>query len=313
MLTMLDDREDSSPPDGDLAHRTPVPEVLIYDNESLRITRFVHEYPSLETGGDLFGHWTHQGNPVVSFVLGPGRQSRHNVTSFFQDTKLLYDVGVRLYDRYGLVHVGEWHSHHRLGLNEPSCGDIRTVQRGMAVRGWRRFLLMIATLDAHPSSPVVHNYYLFGETDTFRPAAVASLPGSSPFRTRPGEPGEESTHRQVAQLRWTDGPNSPATRAQALPSQYAEAWFSTPAGKVQVRRIVSDLKRKGIIHRIYATQDGRSLKLRLPKASLLLGPNFPNQSPRIVPAGRSCRAELCTPHWDSDKNLVDWYCSLSQR
>lgn len=311
MLTVAPSLDDACLRDNDASRRAH-PKVLIYRSEALRIARFVHEYPDVETGGDLFGHWTHSGNPVISYVLGPGCLSQHRVTSFYQDERFLHDVGTRLYDHYGLQHVGEWHSHHRLGLNCPSDGDITTIENGMGKQGWDRFLLMIATLRESVDSPVIHNYYLF-EGSNYRPAAVALLPGSSPFRTRPGEPGEESTHRTIAHVQWEPGPFSPApAKEQTLSDRYARAWFSTPEGKAQVRRIVSSLERKRIKYRIYGTKDGCSLKLRLPDASLLLGPRFPNEPPQIV-VPTSSGGKPRTPQWDSTTNLVDWYCSFKRR
>jgi hypothetical protein len=34
---------------------------LIYEQELEHIAGWVQEYPNLETGGDLFGFWTHSG------------------------------------------------------------------------------------------------------------------------------------------------------------------------------------------------------------------------------------------------------------
>lgn len=180
-----------------------VDKVLIYAAEALRIARFVREYPSIETGGELFGYWTNSGAPVVSYAVGPGRGSVHRDTSFHQNADWLHGLGTDLYDRHALQHIGAWHSHHRFGLNEPSWMDIRTVVRGIEERS--KFLLMIATLDAAPESPVVQNYYLVGRTGRYRPLRLRSLPGESPFRTRLGEPGEESVEDHAAIVPWCSG------------------------------------------------------------------------------------------------------------
>ena len=180
-----------------------VDKVVIYAAEALRIARFVREYPSIETGGELFGYWTNSGAPVVSYAVGPGRGSVHRDMSFRQNADWLHGLGTDLYDRHALQHIGAWHSHHQLGLNEPSWLDIRTVVRGIEERS--KFLLMIATLDAAPESFVVQNYYLVGRTGKYRPLRLRSLPGESPFRTRPAEPGEESVQNHAAIVPWCSG------------------------------------------------------------------------------------------------------------
>ena len=101
---------------------------LIYQNEAKRIAQLTLQYPSIETGGSLFGYWTHSKSPIVSLASGPGRGSRHNHTSFYQNETYLHDMGTELYDQHGMQHIGEWHSHHRLGLNQPSEGDVNTIR-----------------------------------------------------------------------------------------------------------------------------------------------------------------------------------------
>ena len=280
--------------------------VLIYEAEARRIARFVYEYPDLETGGDLFGYWTHSGAPVISYVIGPGRGSSHNLASFYQDPEWLYDVGVDLYDRHGIQHVGEWHSHHRLGLNEPSGGDVRTVRLGMKEKSWSRFLLMIATLDAHPDSPVLQNYYLFSRDGDYRPARIVVLPGGSPFRSGADDPREEPARRHVADVRWRPGPLTPtASHVRKVADVYPGAWFTAESGQRCIRQIVTELDQRGIKHRIRTSGDGRCLKFSLPSAELMLGPDFPGDPPQVL-AGPSA-GHL---PWPAPGGLVGWYLSL---
>jgi hypothetical protein len=158
--------------------------LLCFENEIQRMAREVGSWDDIETGGDLFGFWTHSGAPAVHYVLGPGPGARREVTAFFQDRAYLEAEATRLNDMYGLQHIGEWHSHHRLGLNEPSGGDARTVRRALDRYGFERFALIICTLDGPRGSPVVRlNPYLFEsgiEPHVCCPWAV--LPGASPIR-----------------------------------------------------------------------------------------------------------------------------------
>lgn len=189
--------------------------VSIYNEEAVRISRFVMAYPNLETGGDLFGFWTNSGAPVVSYVIGPGRYSTHCYASFYQDADWLHEAGTGLYDCHGLQHIGEWHSHHRLGLNQPSPGDIRTVVRGMAAKNWSKFVLMIATRDATEGSPVLQSYYLVNPYGDYKPLRIRALPGRSPFRTGPNNLREEPFQGPVNLGLVADPPSTAAPTRRA--------------------------------------------------------------------------------------------------
>ena len=106
----------------------------------------------METGGDLFGLWSTDNAAVVHLVLGPGEHSRRTTTSFFQNTEYLGNKRRQLTQEYGLCHIGEWHSHHTLGLARPSAGDESTVWRHMPSNGFRRFIVCIANIDRAESS-----------------------------------------------------------------------------------------------------------------------------------------------------------------
>ena len=104
----------------------------------------VQQKQHIETGGDLFGVWQNELTAVVQFVLGPGKKCRRTTSSFFQDTGYLQNAGDYLTSNQGICNIGEWHSHHRLGLAYPSTGDQNTVWRHMPECG--RFLVFIANI-----------------------------------------------------------------------------------------------------------------------------------------------------------------------
>lgn len=121
----------------------PTQKAIIYQSELDYISRCILDYTNIETGGQLFGFWTATGTPIVVYAIGPGLYSRHNPTSFVQDQAYLRAVGMELHKRYRLQHVGEWHSHHQLGLAHPSGGDVNTMQYGVGKPGFPRLLLCI--------------------------------------------------------------------------------------------------------------------------------------------------------------------------
>lgn len=132
---------------------TPQPEFAeIYRSEMEFIMRSIAEYPDIETGGELFGFWKDDGTPVVAYAIGPGSGANHQVAFFNQDMDYLMATGGVLTGKYGLEHMGEWHSHHRLGLAHPSGHDAATIANGVRARGRNAFLLCIGTLSGSSAS-----------------------------------------------------------------------------------------------------------------------------------------------------------------
>ncbi len=82
----------------------------------------------LETGGYLYGLWTHAGRAVVLFASSPGPNAVHQPTHFAQDVDHFRRVTRFLQETYGIQLVGRWHSHHALGLDHLSSGDERTIR-----------------------------------------------------------------------------------------------------------------------------------------------------------------------------------------
>lgn len=126
--------------------------VLTNQEEMDILSRYILDYKDIETGGQLFGYWTFDGKPVVLFVLGPGPQADHYSSFFMQDIDYLRKCARILKNNYGLDHVGEWHSHHQLGLDHPSGHDARNISSNMRSLGYRKFLLCIATCNSSQSS-----------------------------------------------------------------------------------------------------------------------------------------------------------------
>ena len=123
------------------------PIAIIYRSELDYLSRCILDYPNIETGGQLFGFWTSQGAPVVLYVIGPGTHANHQPTFFNQDSNYLMTVGNALLERYGLCHIGEWHSHHQLGLARPSGHDATTMFHGLQAIPQRRLLLCIGNYE----------------------------------------------------------------------------------------------------------------------------------------------------------------------
>ncbi len=157
------------------------PLAIIYRSELDYLSRCILDYPNIETGGQLFGFWTSQGAPVVLYAIGPGEHANHEITFFNQDIDYLNAVGYAILHKYSLQHIGEWHSHHQLGLAQPSGHDATTMFHGLQNIPQRRLLLCIGNYSNGQSSI---NPYTFHENDmrhyTFASWLVKEV--ESPYR-----------------------------------------------------------------------------------------------------------------------------------
>lgn len=226
---------------------------LIYQEELDHIAGWVEEHPDLETGGDLFGFWTHSGAPVVQFVLGPGRNSRHNPASFYQDKQHLIEAGEVLRKKHGLQHIGEWHSHHQMGLAQPSGGDEQTVFNALRTYNFPKFLLCIANLRSETGMSSVFKKYrvkigcfLFTSSySRYQTGSWVILPEQSPIR-KDVKYGENRTlfHSLNLKKNWevdqTTLEQEPLISTEPIEISQ-EVWYSTSEGKTLLKEIFDGL------------------------------------------------------------------------
>lgn len=126
--------------------------ILIFKSELDYISRCILDRKNIETGGQLFGYWSEDGRPVVMYAIGPGPKANHQTTFFNQDVDYLVTIGHHLKKNFGLKHIGEWHSHHQLGLAKPSGHDVNTMVSTIREKDLGQFLLCIGNCDRHSSS-----------------------------------------------------------------------------------------------------------------------------------------------------------------
>ncbi len=145
--------------------RQPQPgagKAIIYRSELDYISRCILDRPDIETGGQLFGYWNDSGVPIVLYALGPGPRANHQLSFFLQDIDYLERIGNTLLQRYGLTQIGEWHSHHRLGLAQPSGHDAQTMFNGVNSGSFKNLLLCIGNCN-HESSTL--NAFIFSRSN----------------------------------------------------------------------------------------------------------------------------------------------------
>ena len=126
---------------------------------------------------------------MVQLVLGPGKNCQRASASFYQDVDYLEKAGSQLIKKEGVCHIGEWHSHHKIGLKQPSGGDKGTVWRNMPKYGLNRFVLFIANIETQHNSAASVGCFLFerGTADQSQRMTQGQfhlLPNESPLREK---------------------------------------------------------------------------------------------------------------------------------
>lgn len=102
---------------------------FIYESELRAMAYEASKYPDCETGGDLYGLWTADGCPVVFLATGPGKNAVHRDAQYQMDIEYEQQCEDILIQQFGIHYLGDWHSHHRLNIYEPSAGDRQRIQK----------------------------------------------------------------------------------------------------------------------------------------------------------------------------------------
>lgn len=118
----------------------------IFKTDLEYISKCILDYPDIETGGDFFGFWNNLGLPVIQYVTGPGQNSYHNVAFFKQDIDFLRKAGDAAYQCFGMQHIGSWHSHHKLGLAQPSGHDCLTMANAIVNNNLNQFFMILGNI-----------------------------------------------------------------------------------------------------------------------------------------------------------------------
>jgi hypothetical protein len=235
---------------------------LIYKSELDYISRCVLDYPNIETGGDLFGFWTHSGYPVIQYVIGPGPNANHQSTFFNQDGNYLSEIGNKLRETHALQHIGEWHSHHQLGLAEPSGHDISTVCKAIAQYNLSNFFLVITNIRDNSSSV---NGFMFNREKgrDFDYAGWVILENHSPIR-------------QDFDLKYHDLVYQPRTKESSLldlskatlnnleffkPEYSSEYWLSEKPNHLVLKNIIEALGRFVVNVQVFQRNDDKTIYL----------------------------------------------------
>ena len=261
---------------------------IIYKGELDFIARCVMDYPDIETGGDLFGFWTHSGYPSIQYVIGPGPKSNRHATAFYQDKEYLIEIGRLLREKYALQHIGEWHSHHKLGLAEPSGGDKNTIYRAIEKYGLRNFFLTICNIESKDVK--INGFYFSANKNDHDHSQWVILDNESPLRKE-----FDNNHKDLIykpKEKKVDYIAQPSTTLEGVIVEQEKeiakfpegSWMNTKDGKEQLKNITEVLKKQFDDVKIFQTDD-KKIKLEVDannKNFVIIFPHdFPKSKPEI--------------------------------
>jgi len=99
----------------------------------------------LETGGIGFGLWTHGGRPVVFLATDAGPKAIRQCAYCQHDINFFHSTVRFIEKTFGIQWLKDWHSHHSLGLDNPSGGDLQQIRSIAQKKGVQRWAGIIAT------------------------------------------------------------------------------------------------------------------------------------------------------------------------
>jgi hypothetical protein len=167
---------------------------------------------TVETGGDLFGQWASV--PTIYLATRTGPYAVRDQAHFRLDVNYLRTLSAALAADWDLRYLGDWHSHHRLGLTQPSPGDRRRILRLAARNVFPAMAEIIVTFDEKvQEAPLVRAHpWVYGSVRTAQApvkTGITVLPGTSPIREALVARG-------------------------ALPEQELERWVELPPARVRI-------------------------------------------------------------------------------
>ncbi|WP_406440443.1 hypothetical protein OHB00_33820 [Streptomyces sp. NBC_00631] len=166
--------------------------VRIYESELDVIFDETQSHSDIETGGSLFGLFSHGGDPTVQLATRPTERAVRNLHSLELDPQVTFEMETLLWERFGTQCVGMWHSHHSIGLYEPSSGDRERTRRYGLKFQRPQYVEVIANLTGEGRTKVLRKpapkvlltpfFYLDSRILSRSNTEFQVLPGESPLR-----------------------------------------------------------------------------------------------------------------------------------
>jgi hypothetical protein len=221
---------------------------ITYKSEINLIGRYACDFESVETGGDLFGFWNQDGMPVVIFVTGPGKDSKHNIASFYQDIPYLHECGDYLHNNFALEHIGSWHSHHKMGIYGPSEGDLNTMRNCLNTQAPTRFLIVICNFES--SKAVIVNGFIFSLEfqNIHKNTLWVLLPEISPIRDQVKDHAKFIKYPKTKKVQLKIQETNLNESKKVIPPEKVdlpvESYFNTSEGRIFLKKELEKIKER---------------------------------------------------------------------
>lgn len=278
----------------------PASKVLIYKSELEFISRCILDYTNIETGGQLFGYWTSDGIPVILYVIGPGPYANHQGAFFNQDINYLETVGKILTKDFGLQHMGEWHSHHQLGLARPSSHDSANIYNNMVRHNIERFLLCIGNCNSTTSTVNAFNFHI--SSPNYKESIWDVLNIDSPFRSVIDQKLSQilvhprTQHASLSNMHMIGNYNE----KPQVKTMYNEGyWLNDKQNNMALKNMMDIVNASRFAHDTRVSLDSNKL------IHIITGENYPISIDIIFPMGFPAEAPLINVHYNGKKYV---YC-----
>lgn len=283
--------------------------IIIYQSELDYLSKCILESPQIETGGNLFGLWTPFGIPLVHYVVGPGPNAIHNPTHFRQDFDFLDRNADFLVNEHALHHIGSWHSHHSLGLTQPSTGDTESTLSGMRECHLARFILLIGNYRRGKSMVNAFSYFSNGKCVKLK---WVILKGDSPFRliydkAHPNllfKPHGIADMMPLEESSLINDTEIPRPQPPVFDESY---WLAVPENKKEFAVIVKFLKTEFENVFIYQANDS-TVEIKIETLSttykFVFDKTFPRESPKLLAPKNQALKYKSIPEWSIEGKSI---------
>ncbi|MCL2295068.1 MAG: Mov34/MPN/PAD-1 family protein [Spirochaetes bacterium] len=271
--------------------------VIIYKGELEYISRCILDYPNLETGGNLFGFYTTFRIPVIQYVLGPGENSVRSTTHFIQDNVFFNTNADMLINDHALHHIGTWHSHHKLAIDQPSGGDVNSMFDGMRADGLENFLLVIGNNYQRETSANAYRFCL--QSKRYQHCHWVILDGDSPIRNQ-----FDKKHRSIVHIPRTNVAMMQQVKSVPLCGEaekkvsYSKGyWLNDDSNKIELKNIADYLKNKYKNVSFFLQEEDQTLKATISdndNYSIV----FPLEFPKVPPIIHQNNKLISNSGWD---------------
>lgn len=124
-----------------------LPYINVWESELQFMASLTTLWGNVETGGDVYGYFSHAGRLTVVFIIPPGKNAIHDYMHYRQDTDFLKKIDYYLRSKYSVYYIGSMHSHHILLKKDLSDRDIYSTNIIARKNGYHRLCQFLTTFE----------------------------------------------------------------------------------------------------------------------------------------------------------------------